>query len=532
MLEVFTTNEYDSKIAVTDGINNYTFYDLKRLIAAEINFLKNKKDNVVIIEGDNFSFIIQFWAALFCSKKVYLITDKNRLKNLDFEYDVLEGYVKEPSEFLNYDIDILSPLVNFYTSGSSGTPKLIKKSLNNLIVEAKDAGKELKLSQKNYTVMSSTTMCHLFGITMHLFVPLCNGLVISTKNISYPEDIDVENAILISTPTFLCALPKFDSSLKIPPKYIITAGSKLNKELYEYFEKQSDIIEIYGSTETGIIAHKIKYEDDFVLFNNVNIQVNGGKAEVQSEYIYEKKIVLNDDIEINNRYLKLNNRTDRLYKIYEKRVDAEEIEYHLKLNKFVNDCYITKSGEKLVCLCALSKLGQEFLLSNNISALTKNLKRHLYEVSEIVPQKWKFIDEIPMTKAGKINKNIVEHIFNINLSLPVILDRKLSENSITYRIFFYHQCNFFNGHFPEYKLVPGVIQLYLAKEFANIHFDLSLGQGQWKRIKFSNIIEPDSIINLKLERDEKQVSYEFFSETQKYASGTFLCENIFEGCCK
>ena len=110
-----------------------------------------------------------------------------------------------------------------------------------------------------------------------------------------------------------------------------------------------------------------------------------------------------------------------------------------------------------------------------------------------------------------------------NLSFPIILDRELAENSIKYKIFFYNQCNFFNGHFPNFKLVPGVLQLYLAKEFANFHFGLELGQGQWKRIKFSNIIKPDSVVNLKLEHSKKQIIYEFYSDDKKYSSGAFLC---------
>ena len=69
----------------------------------------------------------------------------------------------------------------------------------------------------------------------------------------------------------------------------------------------------------------------------------------------------------------------------------------------------------------------------------------------------------------------------------------------------------------------------MAKEFANAHFHLALGQGQYKRIKFSNIIEPDSIINLRLERGENSVSYEYYSDSKKYASGVFLCNNVFEG---
>ena len=189
---------------------------------------------------------------------------------------------------------------------------------------------------------------------------------------------------------------------------------------------------------------------------------------------------------------------------------------------------ILKTDDKLACLCAINNKGKDYLIKNNITSLTKYLKQYMLKYSEIIPQKWKYIDEIPLTSAGKINKKFIEHIFNVKISLPVILDREISQNSVTYKILFYAQCNFFMGHFPTFKLVLGVLQLYLAKEFANNYFNLNLGAGQWKRIKFSNIIEPDSIVNLKLEKTEKTVSYEYFSDDKKYSSGVFLCENIFD----
>ena len=527
--KIFTTCKYDNKIAVTDGLNDYCFTDLKRLIALEMNFLKSKKQNIVILAGDNFSFIIQFFASLFCNKNVYLVTDRTRLNNIGFEYDLLEGYIKEGNtDFEFKNIDITQPIINFYTSGSSDTPKIIKKSLYNLIREAEDIGKEFCLKDLNLTVVSTTTMCHLFGLTFHLMTPLCNGLVINTRNVSYPENIYTDNTILVSTPTFLSAVPKFEIPFKVSPKYIITAGSKLDEKVFEYLEQESNIIEIYGSTETGVIAHKIHHNDNFELFKNVELKSKENCVEVISDYFYEEKVTINDNIELNDRSLIINNRTDRLFIICEKRVCADELEQYLKNCDFVDNCYITKRNNKLVCLCALSSKGKKYLLENGVASLTKNIKHFISNYSEVIPQKWKYIDQIPMTISGKIDKKLIEHLFDVNLSLPIILDRDLDKNSINYTIFFQNQCNFFRGHFPKFKLVPGVLQLYLAKEFAYAHFGIGLGQGQWKRIKFSNIIKPDSIVNLKLERSDKHVTYEFYSNKKKYSSGAFLCENIFE----
>lgn len=529
MLEILTNNKYDDKTTVISDNTVYTILDLKRKIAGTALKLKDKKQNIVILNSDNYSFIIQFFACIFSEKNIYLVTDKNRLNDIDFDYDIAPNEFEETENPVLQNIDTNNTIINFYTSGSSGIAKVIKKSLFNLIREAQDLGREFNLKNKDYTVMSTTSMCHLFGLTFHLMFPIFNGLKIYTNTISLPEHVNLRNSILVSTPAFLSCIPKYNANFTTSPDYIISAGSKLQDNIFEYLEKSSNIIEIYGSTETGIIANKTHFNTSFKLFSNVNVNVNDNNIEVISDYVFEGKTTINDSVEIKNRELHIKSRTDRLYKINEKRISAEELENKLQKNPFVKASYITQNEDKLVCLCALTPCGQEFLLKNNITELIKNLKQHLLKYSEIIPQRWKFIDEIPMTQTGKINRKLIKHLFNINLSLPIIFDRLLEENSITFKIFFYNQCNFFNGHFPSFKLVPGVLQLYLAKEFANLHFNLDLGQGQWKRIKFSNIIEPDSIINLKLEKNDKQVNYEYFSKTKKYASGVFLCDNIFKG---
>ena len=520
--EIFTTNKYDEKIAIINENKEYSYGDLKKIIAKETEFIKNKKNNVVISNSDNFSFIIQFFASIFCKKNIYLVADKYRLKEFNSEFDILDGISFETQENYKFE-EIKDVTINFYTSGSSGNPKIIKKTLYNLEREAEDLTETFKF--KNLSVISTTTMCHLFGLTFHLMMPLYSGLKINTQKISYPENIEYEDCILISTPAFLSSVEKFNVPFKTNPKYIISAGSKLNKSTLEYLE--SNIIEIYGSTETGIIGYKTDYDKDFELFKNVEVKAYKNNVQVYSDYIYENNVKINDKIEINNRKLHILNRTDRLYKIHEKRVSADELENKLKTNLFVKDCYIIKIDNKLVCLCALSEQGQEYLLANGIFKLTTGLKKYISKFSEIIPQKWKYIDRIPLNIMGKVDKKLIEHIFNVNFSLPVILKREFSKNCVVYKILFYDKCNFFEGHFNKFKIVPGVVQLFIAKEFANIHFNLKLGVGQYKRIKFANIIEPNTIVNLKLENRDGKVTYEYFSEDKKYSSGIFLCDNIF-----
>ena len=530
MLEFFYTNKFDDKVILFDGSKKYSVLDLKMLVFSEIQFIKNMTESVVILGGDNFSFVIQFLAALFCDKKIYLLSDKTRVNDLTINYDILEGYNESFYNDISFPkIDVNKLNINFFTSGSSGTPKIITKSLFNIINEADEINSLLKLKGKSFEVLSTTTMTHMFGMTFHFVMPLQLGLVINTKKIFYPENVDSENSILISTPTFLTSVPKFDIKFKRPPKYIFTAGSKLDENTFKFLESSSSVVEIYGSTETGIMAYKRSSNGNFKLFDNVELIKNDDSVIVKSQFFSEPYTVINDNVEIIDREIKINNRSDRLYKVYEKRVCANELEYRLKQSDLVNDCYILKSKEKLVCFAALSEKGKMFLLENSIVILTKKLKKYLADSSEIVPQRWKFTDEIPKNIAGKTDKDKIEYYFDLNCSMPIILDRKLSSDSITYKILFYRQSNFFKGHFSSFPIVPGVIQIYWAKEFVNSHFKTNVGEGQWKRIKFTNIIKPDDIVYLTLSKSDKSVRFEYWNNSKNYSSGVFLCDNIFEG---
>lgn len=528
--DIFYSQKYDDKIAVYDGEKFYTYKQLKLLIISQCNFLSDKSSNIVIFGDDNFNFIIQFFASIFCKKNIFLVSDKKIIKNFDRNYYIANYLTDKNNSNSQFpEVDFSKGFIHFYTSGSTGLPKIIKKSLNNLIKEGEDIGDFLGLKDNDFTVVSSTQMSHLFGLTFHLMMPFCNGLKIGTKTISYPENIEDDNLIFVSSPSFLSSVLKYNLEFKISPKYIISAGSKLDEKVFEYLEKKSKIVEIYGSTESGVIAHKTHFNSPFEIFENVKINVFDDFAEVISDYSFEHSIRINDKIEIKNNKLFIKNRTDRIMKIYEKRVSAPALEKRINENEFIEDSYVFKNGEKLVCLCVLTDEGKEFIIKNSPAKMTKILKNFIGEFFEIIPQKWKYIDEISMTNSGKINQKIIEKMFNVNSSLPIILGRKINQDGIIYKILFYKNSIFFKGHFPDFKLVPGVVQLYLAKEIANAHFNLELGQGQWKKIKFSNIIEPDKIINLKLEKNEKYLTYEYYDDEKKYSSGVFLCENIFEG---
>ena len=525
MLDIFKTSKYDNFVFVDE----YSVFDIKEFVAFNISKLKNLKENIVVLPENTLDFIITFFAGIFCQKKLYLMQDIQKLNSLDFEYDILKvEYKKQKFEY--NEMDFKKPLVHFFTSGTTNGAKCISKSIYNLICEAKCLKKEVDFG-KNLQFISSTTPCHLFGLTHQIMYPFVNiedNLKIITQRINYPDKINFKNCVLVSTPAFLAAFKKYNITFENPPFYIVSAGSKLNDELFSYLSLSSKVLEIYGSTETGIIARKTNPKEDFCLFDEVKIEKQKDNFIVKSDFIFEENFKLQDDIELQNRKIKIKGRLDRLIKIQEKRIDPFEIENFLLQFDEIKDIYLIKSKEKLAALCALSNFGKQKVLKIGTVELIKHFKNKMFKYFEIVPQKWRFCDEIPKKETGKINNTIIEEMFSSNLSFPVILDKKINNNSVVYSLFFHKNCNFFKGHFEGFKIVAGVVQLYLASKFAYWHYNLQLGAGQIKRIKFTNVIKMSSVVDLKLELKENAVYFEYLKDDNICSSGILPLQNILE----
>ena len=85
--------------------------------------------------------------------------------------------------------------------------------------------------------------------------------------------------------------------------------------------------------------------------------------------------------------------------------------------------------------------------------------------------------------------------------------------------------NFFQGHFEGFPVLPGVVQLYFASYFIKDAFGIDCHCGQLRKIKFTNIIRPDGIVYLRLEKVKNGVSYNFYGDDTTYSSGLLPLTN-------
>lgn len=541
-LEAFNKQEYHDTIVAFNEGKFISIAQIMTLINPVIQrLMQDKCNNVLITSKNSFHFLLNFLSAIIAGKEIFILADEKKINFLDFDFLQLDKCQKDLVFNLckNFKIpDMNKVFINIFTSGSTGQPKRIRKTLKNVIDESLDIFEEYKdfFCDKQTLVATSTTPHHMFGLTCFIVMPLCfvGRLIIDTKEIVYPDNADLKDKIFVSTPSFLEKFEKYDVALNNPPCLILTAGDKLKESTFNYFcNNNVNISDIYGSTETGVIACKFNFNDDMKCYKNVKI-LSGDNCQiiVESPYFMGGKITLGDVIEIKkSNIFSLKKRNDRILKIQEKRISAQEIEECLKKSIYVTDAYCFKYVDKLACAVVLSEQGNNLFCDNYSLAKTeiiKTLKNNVKQISEIIPQKWKFLYEIPKTKTGKTDVKRIQSLFEKNISLPLIMNVEEKNNEFVIEMIFPKNSNFFKGHFEGFPVLPGVVQLYFAHMFAQDFFETKIYVSHVKRMKFSHIIKPDERVELILKKEDNSVTYVYKKEQIVCSSGIFTVQKIKE----
>ena len=151
----------------------------------------------------------------------------------------------------------------------------------------------------------------------------------------------------------------------------------------------------------------------------------------------------------------------------------------------------------------------------------KMLKDEISKQTDIIPQKLRVLYEIFKTNTGKTDKAKIEKIFGLNLTMPFIKEIKKDNQSMIIKMIFPRFSNFFKGHFDGFAILPGVVQLYFAKYFMEELFGIKVEKSIVKKIKFSHIIKPDEVVELKITKLNEELSFCYKKEDIIFSSGNF-----------
>nr|WP_315019231.1 AMP-binding protein [uncultured Campylobacter sp.] len=462
----------------------------------------------------------------------------------------------KPANGLKFD-----PQAKFYlqTSGSSGKSKMIEKTLAQMIKEGEYLARELNFSAQN-TFFSSVSHRHMFGLTFKVFLPLVLGARVIADELNYPEAIlglELANHVFIASPVLLGALIQSPAAIALKGlSGIVSAGSPLKKELRGELGKICDarIVEIYGSTETGIVAR-----DEgcgLRLFGAVNAGLDGrGALNVSSPWC--EFFQTNDAASIDEGRLALQGRIDRIVKLNDKRVSLESIEAKLLESGLLADCYcaphpkfkriaalLELNGEGLKKFRKIGKKGVADELKELLKLEFKNSVRY-FKIVEKMPRNQQgkfeksefenalFASPKPVWSGGRVNE-AGEICYGRGQNLESGLSCGTNDNSVKFdasgeRLDGVQKYEFsavmhagleiFESHFPNLPLLPGFMQLDYVFELASmVGIDVS-GARAVENLKFMKFVRPGDLLLVCFEKRGGKLYFELFCNGEKCSTG-------------
>lgn len=309
--------------------------------------------------------------------------------------------------------------IKLFTSGSSGTPKCIEKTVGLMDREA-DVTTRLFRSVTEGTVIQSTVdPRHLYGLTFNVWFAMSAGRPMATTRRVYQEQLLTlpSPVALITTPTFMRML---ETSLAAPTlPFVLSAGGPLSAEAKATLKawSPSTIYEIYGSTETGVVAsraHKDSDETpDWTLIDEGALNETPEGWVLSSPLLTKGVLTLDDRLTMTGeRTFRLLGRRDRVVKIGEVRLSLTEVErvVERRLGLVIRALPIEQGDRTFIGAVVNEKLSPQWQGAlPDRRAVTKALYGVLDPLAR--PRLWRSVEDWPINAQGKVETQRLLELF-------------------------------------------------------------------------------------------------------------------------
>ena len=320
------------------------------------------------------------------------------------------------------DCSAEAELLQLFTGGSTGAPKIWSKTAANIFGEALFMASRYGICDKD-RIAATITPYHIYGLLFSVVIPLVASATVLAETPSFPAEIAdcVQNesaTLLVSIPAHYRAIQgrEMGSSLRLA----FSSAGMLAEEDNERFcvNSHAGIVEVYGSTETGGLATRNRFRGEKYFFplEPVHCQITQERLYVRSPFIspgvpvdQEGWFLSGDKVKLQgegNTMFSLHGRADAITKVGGERVDLDEIRDMLQKMEEVKECVVVP-------------LADETGRGNRIAALVRGDSVDLEQIKHILsvslepaalPKIIKLAARIPVTPHGKYDRDAIVHL--------------------------------------------------------------------------------------------------------------------------
>jgi acyl-coenzyme A synthetase/AMP-(fatty) acid ligase len=395
-------------------------------------------------------------------------------------------------------------VVTLWTSGSTGAPQRFPKTAGQILGEALLLPRLFAIGPCA-RVVATVPAHHIYGLLFGVLAPLAGGGAFGRTSPLHAEAVaaalrDAGATHLVSSPAHLHGLLVLDGLPRLDRAF--SSGGALAGDVRERLAARLglSVVEIYGSTETGGVAHRDEADGPWMPFPGVEVSIgDDGRLLVDSPFLppaAPRPFAPGDLAEaVGGGAFRLLGRADGVIKVAGKRVALAEVEARLLALPGVRDAAVLavpSSGIREVELrAAVVAPGQDE------GAIRSGLLAWLDPVT--LPRRIRLVDALPREGTGKLPRDRLLAILAPEGDV-LEFERMLGPSAAPW----------FEGHFDGFPVLPGVVQLVeLVLRPARCRWP-DLGEPlRIRRLKFQRLIRPGETVTVRISRPAGQGRLEF-----------------------
>ncbi|GGK22212.1 Acyl-coenzyme A synthetase/AMP-(fatty) acid ligase [Pseudomonas koreensis] len=438
------------------------------------------------------------------------------------------------------ELDLDQCRLSLCTSGSSGEPKRIDKSLRQLANEVEALERLWGTDLGEACIIGSVATQHIYGLLFRVLWPLCAGRGFVRKQLAFPEDLQRASRehpafAWVASPALLKRMgDNLDWPALSAVRRVFSSGGALPADAAQSLQQrlQQWPTEILGSSETGGIAWR-QGASLWQPFAGVELSQDAdGALLIASPYLPVGHVEHTADaarIAADGRF-ELLGRLDRIVKLEEKRISLPMLEQALVAHDWVGEARLGVVQENRAVLGALLVLSEEGLFAlreHGRRSLTEALRKHLSEHCEALalPRRWRLVRQLPLNSQGKLPQADIDALLLApRPKTPQVLEQVETAGEWSLQLAVPADLAYFSGHFPKAPVLPGVVQVEWALQLGQQLLDLPGKFAGMEVLKFQQLVRPgDEIqLHLRFDRERGKLYFAYRNDTATCSSGRIL----------
>jgi len=394
-------------------------------------------------------------------------------------------------------------MATVWTSGSTGAPQPCAKTAAQLLGEAALWADHLPLPAGT-PVLATVPPHHLYGLLFSVLAPLMGGWRFDRTTPLHAETAvgrlsAMRGALLVSIPAHWRSLAGQDAGALAPVAVGLSSTAPLHAATAQVLQDRHGLcpIEVFGSTETGGIAtRRQRLDPRWVPLPAVRVAgADDGTARVLSPFVPgggATAFACADLVEVHpDGTFDHLGRRDGVVKTGGIRVSLPEVEALLLATPGVADAAV------IAVPSAQAARGHELwaaVVAPTLTAadLRASLLGNLEPTS--LPRRFVHVERLPRTDTGKLPVHRVRGLFGPVRDLEV-LEHSATEESLTMRLRVPENLMWFQGHFRDHPVLPGIVQVHeLVVRPVRAARPTWAGLLRVQRLKFRRVIGPGDVV--------------------------------------